>query len=60
MFPPLNPPRGEATPGQVAAAARASIEAFHLAMGFAAALVAIGAAISWIGLRPEQPGRSTE
>jgi len=53
-FPPLNPPRPGATPDQIAAAARASIEAFHLAMGVAAALVAIGGAISWFGLRPEK------
>ena len=51
-FPPLNPPRVAATAEQVAAAARASIEAFHLAMGIAAILVAIGGAISWVGLRP--------
>ncbi len=65
-FPPLNPPRPGATPDQVAAAARASIEAFHLAMAVAAALVAIGAAISWVGLaperleRPERPVRSAD
>jgi EmrB/QacA subfamily drug resistance transporter len=53
-FPPLNPPRAGATPDQVMAAARASIEAFHLAMLIAAGLVAIGAAVSWVGLRPER------
>lgn len=56
-FPPLNPPRAGATPDQVKAAARASVEAFHLAMGVAAGLVAIGAAISWVGLRPERTER---
>jgi EmrB/QacA subfamily drug resistance transporter len=50
-FPPLNPPRVDATPEQVRAAARASIEAFRQAMVVAAALVAIGGAISWFGLR---------
>jgi predicted MFS family arabinose efflux permease len=53
-FPPLNPPRPGATPDQVAAAASASIEAFHLAMGVAAGLVAIGGTVSWVGLRPEK------
>ena len=53
-FPPLNPPRPGATLDQIVAAARASIEAFHLAMGVAAVLVAIGGAISWFGLRPEK------
>jgi EmrB/QacA subfamily drug resistance transporter len=50
-FPPLNPPRPGATPDQIAAAARASIEAFHQAMFVGAALVAIGAAVSFFGLR---------
>ena len=56
-FPPLNPPHGAATPEQVAAAARASIEAFHEAMFVGAALVAIGAAVSWFGLR-QQAGKT--
>ena len=56
-FPPLNPPRGVATPEQIAAAARASIEAFHLAMIVAALLVGIGGAISWLGLRPADAPR---
>jgi EmrB/QacA subfamily drug resistance transporter len=54
-FPPLNPPRPGATPDQIAAAARASIEAFHQAMAVAAILVAIGGVISWFGLRPKGP-----
>ena len=58
-FPPLNPPRAGATPDQVTAAAHASIEAFHLAMLVAAGLVAIGAAIAWVGLRPE-PSKRTD
>lgn len=57
-FPPLNPPRAGATPDQVLAAARASVEAFHLAMGVAAGLVAIGGAIMWVGLRPGGTGPS--
>ena len=60
-FPPLNPPRIEATPDQVEAAARASIDAFHQAMTVAAGLVAIGGAVSWFGLREARPERrSTE
>jgi predicted MFS family arabinose efflux permease len=50
-FPPLNPPRPGATPDQIVAAARASVEAFHQAMLVAAALAATGAAVSWFGLR---------
>ena len=57
-FPPLNPPRAGASPDQVVAAARASIEAFHLAMFVGAALVATGAAVSWFGLR-ETDARSS-
>ena len=53
-FPPLNPPRPGATPDQIAAAASASIEAFHLAMGVAAVLVAVGGAVSWVWLRPQE------
>lgn len=53
-FPPLNPPRPGATPDQIAAAASASIEAFHLAMAVAAALVAVGGAVSWFGLRLQE------
>ncbi len=51
MFPPLNPPRDGATTDQVAAAARASIDAFHQAMFVGAGLLIIGAAVSWFGLR---------
>jgi hypothetical protein len=56
-FPPLNPPRIQATPDHIAAAATASIEAFHLAMVIAAVLVGIGGVISWLGLRPAQAPR---
>lgn len=53
QFPPLNAPTG-ATPEQTAAAASASIEAFHLAMFLAAALLVIGSAVSFFGLRGER------
>jgi EmrB/QacA subfamily drug resistance transporter len=59
-FSPLNPPRAGATPDHVAAAVRASVEAFHLAMIVAASLLAIGSAVSWIGLRERATGRSPE
>jgi hypothetical protein len=58
-FPPLNPPRPGATPDQVAAAARASVEAFHQAMFVAAGLAATGAAVSWFGLRKGVPAPRT-
>ena len=54
-FPPLNPPRAGASPDQVVAVTRASIEAFHQAMFVAAGLVAIGAAVSWFGLGEREP-----
>jgi hypothetical protein len=54
-FPPLNPPRGTATPEQIQAAAHASIDAFHQAMAVAAGLVAIGGFVSWVGLREPRP-----
>jgi EmrB/QacA subfamily drug resistance transporter len=54
-FPPLNPPRPGATPEQVVAAARASVDAFHQAMIVAAGLAAVGAAVSWFGLREREP-----
>ena len=59
-FPPLNPPRGAATPAQIEAAARASIDAFHQAMTVAAGLVAIGGLVSWVGLREPRPQASRE
>ena len=55
-YPPLNPPPAGATPDQVAAATEASIRAFHDAMRIAAALLAIGAVVSWIGLRGTDHG----
>ena len=59
-FPPLNPPRGAASPTHIEAAARASIEAFHQAMAVAAGLVAIGGLVAWLGLREPHPEPSAE
>ena len=59
-FSPLNPPEGDATDAQVEAARRASIEAFHQAMLVGAVLLAIGAGVSWYGLRDERSGRVAE
>jgi EmrB/QacA subfamily drug resistance transporter len=50
-FQPLNPAPGSATADQVSAATQASVDAFHLAMLVMAALLALGAATSWYGLR---------
>jgi EmrB/QacA subfamily drug resistance transporter len=52
-FQPLNPPAAGATPAQIAASNQASIDAFHLAMLLCAALLALGAAVSYYGLREE-------
>jgi EmrB/QacA subfamily drug resistance transporter len=51
MFQPLNPPGVGATAAQVAASNEASIASFHLAMVICATLLAIGAFVSWSGLR---------
>ena len=50
-FPPLNPPTVDATDAQLAAAREASVEAFHQAMLVSAALLGIGGAVSFFGLR---------
>jgi EmrB/QacA subfamily drug resistance transporter len=50
-FQPLNPPAAGATPAEVAASNQASIDAFQLAMIICAALLAVGAAVSFFGLR---------
>jgi MFS family permease len=50
-FQPVNPAPATATADQVIAATQASIDAFHLAMIVVAALLLIGALVSWIGLR---------
>ena len=50
-FPPLNPPTVDATAEQLAAAREASVQAFHQAMLVSAALLGIGGAVSFFGLR---------
>jgi EmrB/QacA subfamily drug resistance transporter len=50
-FQPLNPPPATASADQILAATQASIEAFHLAMIVVAALLVVGALVSWVGLR---------
>lgn len=50
-FQPLNPPTTGATPAQILVSNQASIEAFHLAMLICAGLLAVGALVSWYGLR---------
>lgn len=57
-FQPLNPPSGGASAEQVMASNHASIEAFHLAMLVCAALLVVGALISWYGLREPRPARA--
>lgn len=52
-FQPLNPPPASATSDQALAATQASVEAFHLAMVAVAALLLIGALVSWFGLRDD-------
>jgi EmrB/QacA subfamily drug resistance transporter len=56
-FQPLNPPPVGATAQQITASNQASIEAYHLAMLVCAGLVAVGAIVSWYGLR--QPASAT-
>jgi hypothetical protein len=58
-FQPLNPPTAGATAEQVAASNQASIEAFHLAMLVCAGLLAVGALVSWYGLREEAGAPAT-
>ena len=50
-FPPLNPPRADATAAQLAAVRQASVDAFHQAMLVSAALLGVGGAVSYLGLR---------
>lgn len=50
-FPPLNPPRADATEAQFAAVRQASVDAFHQAMLVSAALLGVGGAVSFLGLR---------
>ena len=49
---PLNPPAAGASAELVTAARIASTDAYHLAALVAAALLALGAAVNWFGLRP--------
>ena len=56
-FSPLNPPKGAASPETIVAAKQASVEAFHLAMFVAAGLFAVGAGVSWFGLRDDPSAR---
>jgi EmrB/QacA subfamily drug resistance transporter len=51
-FQPLNPPPAGADPLLAAAAKVASTNAFHLAAAVSAALMAAGALVNYIGLRP--------
>jgi EmrB/QacA subfamily drug resistance transporter len=50
-FPPLNPPRADASGAQLAAVREASVDAFHQAMLVSAALLGVGGAVSFFGLR---------
>jgi EmrB/QacA subfamily drug resistance transporter len=59
-FSPLNRPAEGASADQRAAAARASVDAFHQAMLVAAGLLVVGSAISWFGLREDAPARIVE
>ena len=59
-FSPLNRPAEGASADQRAAAARASVDAFHQAMLVAAGLLVVGSAISWFGLREDAPARIAE
>lgn len=52
-FQPFNPAPHSATADQVSAATQASVEAFHLAMLAVAALLIVGALVSWFGLRDD-------
>jgi predicted MFS family arabinose efflux permease len=52
-FQPLNPAPAGTPPDQLAAATLASMDAFHLAMLVAAALLVIGGLVSWFGLRDQ-------
>jgi EmrB/QacA subfamily drug resistance transporter len=50
-FPPLNPPRADASDAQLEAVRQASVDAFHQAMLVSAALLGVGGAVSFFGLR---------
>ena len=60
-FPPLEPHRSpDATAAQLAAVRQASVDAFHQAMLVSAALLGVGGAVSYFGLRGSEAaaGRS--
>jgi EmrB/QacA subfamily drug resistance transporter len=57
-FQPLNPPPGNADPALAAAAKEASTEAFHLAVLVGAGLLIGGAAVNFVGLRPEDAAKA--
>ena len=59
-FPPLNAPVGPVGAAEVDAARRASIDAYHQAMYGGALLLALGAGVSWFGLRARAAGPSDE
>jgi EmrB/QacA subfamily drug resistance transporter len=54
---PLNEPVAGTSPAIVLAAREASTDAFHLAVIVSAALMAAGAAVNFVGLRPARAGR---
>lgn len=56
QFAPLNPPNGTPTQSEIDAARQASVDAFHQAMLVSAALLAVGGAVSLVGLRGTKAG----
>jgi hypothetical protein len=55
-FAPLNPPKGSPAQAELDAARQASVEAFRLAMVISAGLLAVGGAVSLVGLRGTKAG----
>ena len=55
-FAPLNAPRGTPDQAQIDAARQASVDAFHQAMLVSAGLLAVGGAVSLVGLRGTKAG----
>jgi EmrB/QacA subfamily drug resistance transporter len=56
-YQPLNPPPKDADPAVAAAAKEASTDAFHTAYLVSAGLLVAGAAVNYVGLRPNAGGR---
>lgn len=54
---PLNPPKGSVPPDVASAGREASVEAYHLASLLSAVLLAAGALVDLVGLRPEGAAR---